>query len=170
MQHVSSINRTNHLKTSEKLSPIIRVPVLFSCKKFKSLSTLDFQSVLLVNCYSHPMCADFMCLDLSSDYIPVVYQHYVVLMVPILLYGEWWIENKHILCRIFWTHSIILSILPLNNFTKGLILIVVKQWRSVFAFLGFDNLSLFDKLYIPFKVVLGSLTSLDYCNIGMLWK
>ena len=56
-------------------------------QELQCILNLHLPSVFLGNCYFCTMCGGFLCLDLSSNYILVLYQQCVSIMAPRLIYG-----------------------------------------------------------------------------------
>ena len=81
---------TSQGKISEDLAKstfIKKGPCVVVAQELECILDLNMPSLFLGNCYSHRMCGDFIRLELSSEYILVLYQQYFGIIFPILLYG-----------------------------------------------------------------------------------
>ena len=68
-----------------KGTSIKKGPCAVVTQELECVLNLHVLSVLLVNRYYRPKRGGFLCLEISSEYIIVLYQQCVGIMVPILL-------------------------------------------------------------------------------------
>ena len=66
---------------------IKKFPFVFVMQELECILNLHVKSVFIVNHYCCPECGGFLFLNLSSDYILVLNQQCVGILVPSLFYG-----------------------------------------------------------------------------------
>ena len=81
---------TSQEKRSEDLAkgtPTKKGLCVVVTQELEFILNLHLLSILMGNHYSRPACGGFLSLNLSNEYIILLYQQYVGIMVPSLIYG-----------------------------------------------------------------------------------
>ena len=99
-------------------------PCAVVAQELEFILNLYVTSIFMGNHYSRLVYGGYLCLEISTEYILVLYQKCGGIMVTSLIYGELWVYNKHSLCNLLWNHSIVYLILLTYTTAKELMMTV----------------------------------------------